>query len=541
MPTRRDIWALDCETDPFLIGRIPAPFLWGTYNKGRETYVEFSSASEVCDFFARKKCVVYAHNGGKFDYHYLRDFINADEPVLIINGRIARFKIGDAEFRDSFNILPVALAAYQKEKVDYRIFERTERDKPENRRRISEYLKSDCVNLANFLARYFAEYGSGLTQAGASMNHWSRKYRAGSKPRQTGAQFQRYRPYYYGGRVECFRAGYGRTRFSVVDINSAYPFAMLDKHPMSCEAMRVEKVPDGKMTQCLITLRGVANGCFPYRLDTGELIFPCDDLPRTYHVTGWELAAAQEMGAVKVEKILDVHYFHEVVDFADYIGEFYKKRLAAKASGDKAGDIFAKIFMNSLYGKFASDPENYHEYVIATEKSIATHEAEGFIAYQPWGGRTLCWRKLPVEKHRYFNVATAASITGFVRAYLLRSMHKVRGSIYCDTDSIAAENISALPLGTALGEWKLELECDEYAVAGKKLYAFRAASDCGDYKKGQYKIACKGVKLDAAEIIKAARGGIVEYQPEVPTYSVARGEPRFIPRTVKLTAKVQRA
>ena len=149
--SRLEIWALDSETDPFKAGRIPQPFIWGAYCLALDRYEQFVTCEQVAEFFARRKARVYAHNGGKFDYHFLRNHINSDEPIMVIAGRLARFKIGDSEFRDSYNILPVPLRAYEKTVVDYTIFEPGLRDLPANRAIIEAYLKSDCVNLAEFL------------------------------------------------------------------------------------------------------------------------------------------------------------------------------------------------------------------------------------------------------------------------------------------------------------------------------------------------------------------------------------------------------
>lgn len=546
-----ETWVIDCETDPFKPGRVPRPFIWGAYNIRSREYQTFGFASLLAEFFRDRHCVVYAHNGGKFDYHYLREYVNSDENILVINGRMAKFSIGKAEFRDSYNILPFPLAEYKKDEIDYGIFEPDLRVLPENAALIEKYLKSDCIYLGELLEQYFARFGRGLTQAGAALQYWAKHYNKGVKPKQTAAQFERYKPYYYGGRVECFRSGYAECAYTIVDKNSAYPHAMLHHHPISTEGMLLEKLPKRELLpQCFVSLTAIAKGCFPYRMETGELIFPRDNEARQYHVTGWELLAAQEMGAVQVLSIDEVHYFRETIDFAGYIHEFYEERKKAKANGDKAGDLFAKWFMNGCYGKFASNPEHYSEYLVATVQSTPKFVRDGYAEYKPWGdGRSLLWRTLPVDRQRYYNIATAASITGFVRAELFKDLCSARGLIYCDTDSISAEDVSRLPIGKELGQWKVELVCDDYAVAGKKMYAKRSAFDQGldsktgiyKYPKGAYKVACKGVNLTAAEIIAAAKGGEVEFNPSVPTYSVVRPEPAFVSRKVRLTAKVQHA
>ena len=533
---RREIWAADCETDPFKPGRIPHPFIWGAYEIGTRRYECFGSEQTFVNFFSDRKCTVYFHNGGKFDLHYLRPHFKSDENILLINGRITRARIGEAEFRDSYSLIPVPLAKYQKEEFDYAILEADVRSLPENVERIERYLRSDCVNLGNLLSAFFERYGHALTQAGAAMSYWAKNYNHGKKPRQSAAQFQRYRPYYYGGRVECFRSGVRDVQFEIVDKNSAYPDAMRAEHPISCEAMQLDELPTDvtDIQKTFLSLRGVARGCFPYREQNGELRFPRDGSERVYHVTGWEYLAALSENAFDCDKVESIHYFRETVSFREYIDYFYEQRQIAKANNDKAGDLFSKLFMNSCYGGFAMNPENYHEYLLSSAERLVDHLAEGYTSYHSWGdGRELLWRQLPVETQTrmYKNIATAASITGYVRAALFRDLRRVQGLIYCDTDSISAEDVSSLDQGKELGQWKVEAKCDQYAIAGKKLYAMREAGT------GEYKIACKGVNLTAQEIIAVARGDTIKYNPAVPTYSITRTDPRFTSRDVRLTAK----
>lgn len=536
MPRKKTrIFTLDCETDPFKVGRVPLPFIWGLYDG--ETYEEFATGFDVARRLEKEKAIVYAHNGGKFDYHYLRDEINCNDEIMVIAGRIAQFWIGECEFRDSINILPVALKQFQKEEINYELMERDRRDEPNIRAEISKYLRSDCVNLHDFIMRYFKEYGRGLTQAGAAMRYWSRL--SGIKPpRQSAVQFERYRPFYYGGRVQCFEAGHAVNDFSVVDINSAYPYAMQFKHPFAVNATVENHLPsEGSLHECFVRLDAIARGCFPWRDESGSLYFPDDETTvREYFVTGWELKTALELDAVKIIRIIDVHRFPEVIDFETYIEHFYTKRMDARLNGDKAGDIFAKLLMNSLYGKFSSDPSKYAQWVISDDAHFNEWIGEGFAYSKPWSaGRHLMSRPYPEEKHRYYNIATAASITGFVRAFLFESLSRCSGPLYCDTDSIAARDVSRLEQGAQLGRWKVELHGKEYAIAGKKLYAFRGREPGAQVDK--WKTASKGVKLSPAEIIRASRGERVTYEPDIPTYTIHARAPEFRNRIVTRTAR----
>lgn len=542
---RRPIWTIDAETDPFLKGRVPAPFIWGVY-EGDDKYTQFENTEDMIAYVSAHKVIAYAHNGGKFDWHFITDYIEDFEPLTIIAGRLAKFTIGECEFRDSYNIIPAPLSAYQKDEISYDIFEESERYKPENWAKICDYLKSDCIYLHEMVMEFIEEYGLSLTQAGSAMKFWS-KLSGIKKPQSSDMYYERMAKYYYGGRVECFVKGIVEKPFSVVDINSAYPYAMTFKHPWGLAYNTYDEMPDisdDELSRCFITLSAKSLGAFPYRGDNG-LSFPNDGIHREFHITGWEYIAARDTGALDMAKIISVKEYMETISFKEYVDHFFKlkddatKELAkAKARNDQsaiglwtARRLFAKLFLNSLYGKFASNPENYEEFMTLPANMIdGALEEDGWFYCKLISEETaVVNRPLEEEKRRYYDVAVAASITGFVRSYLWRNIASTNGTIlYCDTDSIAASDVSSIAKSDALGDWDLEAECDFAAIAGKKLYAFRKLS-------GEYKIASKGVRLSHDEIISIANGHTVIYEPEVPTFSVKQKEPRFTPRTIRMT------
>ncbi|MFN7610101.1 MAG: hypothetical protein ACK5QX_04065, partial [bacterium] len=103
----KKIVVIDCETDPFAPGRIPQPFLWGLYD-GEEQHF-FDTAAQLMEYLKDKNYRVYAHNGGKFDFHYLLEFIPDWKKLTLINGRLAQFSVESCLFCDSYCILPVPL------------------------------------------------------------------------------------------------------------------------------------------------------------------------------------------------------------------------------------------------------------------------------------------------------------------------------------------------------------------------------------------------------------------------------------------------
>lgn len=534
--------------------RVPQPFIWGLYGgPSGDEYHEFNTPDELADFIERLPHLVYAHNGGKFDWHYLRHRINTGETISVIAGRLAKFRIGECECRDSMNILPVPLAMFEKQKIDYALMEPGTRDEPNNRAEIRKYLRSDCVNLHDLITAHRKENGVALTQAGASMRRWL-KQSGQKRPRQSAHAFHYYKPYYYGGRVQCFAQGVRAMDFKVIDKNSAYPDAMLKEHPFSVRGAAMSDLPrnSNKWHHCLITLTCTARGCFPFRLGDdptkGDLFFPEDERKtREYNVTGYEYMAALACNAIHNVTIKTVHYFEHVVNFREYIMEQWHKRARAKELGDKALDIICKLIMNSLYGKFASDYSKYREFMVCHASDFFEWKQQGWDIDAIWElERRLLSRLIPEQDNgraRYYNIATAASITGYVRADMYKGICAVSNPLYCDTDSISCGDVGRLPLGRDLGEWKDEGDFDWYAITGKKTYAFHKKGHPHTFEltdKGEYahwKVASKGVDLGPDEIRAAAEGRTVIYSPQVPTYSVKRAAPVFIDRVVRSTAR----
>jgi hypothetical protein len=544
---RRPIAVIDCETDPFKRYRVPRPFVWGFFD-GAE-YVQFPARPDpkltplalmgrVIAFLEEFDGIVYAHNGGRFDWHFLLPGASAYDDIMIINGRIARMNIGAAECRDSYNIIPVPLAAYKKDEIDYGIMEESERFKPRNWETITAYLRNDCVYLHELVSQFVKQYGVQLTQAGAAMKQW-KKISKRPLPESTRSFYDALSPYYYGGRVQCFEKGIIEDEFSVYDINSAYPRAMLERHPYSTEYMQV----DGYVNSAdFVRVRGTPLGAFPFRGIHGNdvangLWFPADSEIREYTVTHWEYLAALETHTLGLHEVIESIVFLEHVDFREYVEHFYELRLKAKAEKDDASSLFAKLLMNSLYGKFASNPENYRNYMIVPMDKMPGLGA-GAMADWHFAGELGPWAlasaPLAPEQERYYNVATSASITGWVRAYLWRAICASKGVIYCDTDSMAVRTFGAkLPQGDLLGQWKHEGAFDRAGIAGKKLYIFRGIPDAKGAR--EYKRASKGARLTNTQLWTVARGGEVEYVPEVPTFSPQKA-PAFTPRRLRFTA-----
>lgn len=535
---KRPIWAVDCETDPFQHGRVPRPFLWGVYEGYSDRYWEFEHTSDCIAFLAKQDVIAYAHNGGKFDWHFLTPYLDPTKPLLIINGRLSKLEIGQCELRDSFNLLPIGLGQYNKTSIEY--WKMEEKVRRQHWEEIRAYLRSDCVNLWNMVHGFVEEYGLHLTQASAAMQIWARM--SGRRPpRTSAAYYDTFKPYYFGGRVQCFESGDLAVEAKGADINSAYPAAMMDKHPIGSEYVQIlgePQQPIEKLRHGFFKVRARSYGALPYRGTNGALYFPADDVIRTYTVTGHELLAALETNAIDIVEYVEALVTQELTDFSGYVEHFWQKRKEYKAAGDKGRDYYCKIFLNGLYGKFAADPRNYTSYRLEP-LHLLDYIIEQGLDFD-YFGQWLLVGDGDKGKSRFYNLATSASITGSVRAKLWRAICAARRPLYCDTDSITAQSFDGLDLGDELGQWSIEGEYDRVVICGKKLYAFHKKGlpfdDEQKKKTKNWKKATKGAILSADQLIAIARGENVEFMPEVPTFSVHKREPVFIPRTITKTA-----
>lgn len=523
------IAVIDAETDPFLYGRVPKPFAWGFYDG--ERYVDFwgdGSTRALVDFLDSLKgeWIIYAHNGGKFDFHFLIEWLG--NPIKIIGSRIVAARLGKHELRDSYAAIPIPLGAYQKTQIDYEKFEEENREK--NKEEIRQYLRDDCVFLHGLVSAFIERFDTALTIGGAAMKTLKSIHKVTPRNQSHDAKF---RPFYFGGRVQCFKYGVFDGPVKIYDVNSMYPAVMRNEHhPTGSRYLNIRGgiadkngeivgIADAKFYFAHV-LATVSGGGLPIREKMG-LNF--SQKTGEFFTTSHEMRLLCQLGLMKVHKVIFAAAPYETISFAEYVDKFSAEKIAAKQAGDKAGEIFAKLLLNSAYGKFAQNPENYKEWMIVRDETIP--EAP-FNLERAADGYQL-WAK-PTEAHNYHDVATAASITSAARATLLRGLLSAKGAIYCDTDSIICEDMGeeADIDPSRLGAWKLEGEGVRTAVAGKKLYAvFDTAGEC-------IKKAAKGAIFSGDEIVRLSRGETLRWKNDAPTFSLQK-LPSFIDRSIART------
>lgn len=527
------IASADLETDPFAHNQMIYPFVAGFYDG--TVYKPFWSDNCVDELFTfladyKDPLIVYFHNGGRFDFFYCMKYLNAAN-MKIINNRIVQATFKHHELRDSFAIMPFALATYKKTPIDYANFVRSKRDR--HRDEIISYLRDDCVDLHTLCTTFHQEFGDKLTIGSASMAEFKKFHQFSCGNGEFDKRFRD--SFYFGGRNQCFQSGVIEGPWKVYDVNSMYPDVMRSYlHPVSTGIVKGNKIDE---KTCFVSCEGWNRGAFPTRNRDGGLDFT---VPYgTFHTTIHEFNAAIETGSFECRRIIETRGFNQRENFAEFIDHFYNARLHAKESGDVIRTIFYKFVMNSCYGKFAQNPENYCDFFLTHLDDLPPdwHDCDKSCVDDcraRWTPSFSCeewiiWSR-PLQRLSYYNIAIGASITGAARSVLLRGIAKASGIAYCDTDSIICKQLADVDVSnTRLGSWKLEAEGQTIAIAGKKLYAlFDGTGAC-------IKKAHKGAKLSGYEILSIARGSTVEYPNPVPTFKWD-GSHSFTKRRIKKTA-----
>lgn len=526
------IGIIDLETDPFLHGREPVPFAAGFYDG--EIYKDFWGDDCVKQLLAflksyPKSLVIFAHNGGKFDYWYLAHALA--EPLLFIDSRLVKAKLYHHEVRDSLKILPVPLAAIQKDNIDYKLMERSKREK--HKIEILKYLQSDCRYLYDAVAAFVMKFGDVLTIGGAAIKELSKHYKI---PRISPEQDGIYRQFFHGGRCECFEVGQIESRrgLKLYDVNSLYPFCQASfEHPVGAADYECQDIPDTPFY--LAHICADSKGALPVRTKNG-LTFPHGHV-ETF-CTSHELRMAQKLGLAKITQVIKVYAWNETTTFEKFVTEWSDYKIAAEKSGDKIGRTIGKLIPNNAYGKFAQNPERFREFKIF--ESIQECVESGYEPEGELGTRIVGKVPAKITPRMYKNVAVAASVTGAGRAVWLHAFACAERPVYGDTDSLWCERLPLELDPYKLGAWKLEATADRLYVGGKKMYAawnrktgFYKPSDTGELCA--IKIASKGVRMKPEDIARVACGEILTVPIDAPSLRVGR-EAHFIARKIARTA-----
>lgn len=520
---------LDFETDPFDYNVIPQPFSVGLtwLHRGKHQYWSYwgddcvDKLSEFLNTLPPK--IIYAHNGGKFDFHFLLKNGLLGQKLLVNNGRIMKAALGKHELRDSYSAIPVPLSAYKKDDIEYWKMKKEHRQS--YKKEILKYLKADCDYLHDLVSGFITKFGLKLTIGAAALTELKKRHKFETVSPTTDKIG---REFFHGGRVDPIITGVTKGNWQLIDVNSLYPYVMKAfSHPISSRMLptRPDTSLDWLLTDNLtffIDLDCTSRRAFPFRTEKG-LMFP--NGRGRFQITSHELICAMKYNLVDIHKIHRIYYFDKYSSFGNFVDEFINAKIAAKKCGNKAEELFNKLIANNGYGKTTQNPNNFYDWRIITDGNLGNYVNTGWQIYELSAEFTVL--KRPSPKQVYHNVCIGASITGAARSVLLDGMMRSENVAYTDTDSIvcSATDLDIHP--SNLGAWALEATGDEFCCAGKKMYALFENGNC-------VKKASKGARLTGTEIKSLCHGVSIHYVNKAPSFSVNK-KTSFINRNIQKT------
>ncbi|MDE2020605.1 MAG: hypothetical protein KGJ13_09745, partial [Patescibacteria group bacterium] len=485
------IAVLDTETDPFQHQRIPKPFAMEFYSLDERLQIWGDDCAERMASYLQaldRPYMIFAHNGGKFDFHFFSPWL--DNPLKIIKSRIVSARLFQHTLRDSYAILPRPLRDFEKMDFDYAKMERSVREK--HKAEILTYLHSDCINLYEIVQDFINRFGVQLTIGGTAMKEIRKRHKFRELSETDDATYRRF---YFGGRVEAFADGIQKGPFVCVDINSSYPASMRNyDHPVNGSFRMQTTLPTDKDAVYFCRFIGENSGALPAVVD-GKLTF--NKKEGEFFACSHELNFALERGLARVDEILECYVAQETIQLDTYVNDCMALKLHAENVGDKAGRLFYKLLANSGYGKFGQNPANFEDWRISRDPGEMTDlEEEGYVWVAELDDFDLYCRKSDNYGRGFYDVSIAASITSASRKMLLEALLDCVDPIYCDTDSIICREFRGRIHPTELGAWKVEKTAQFAAIAAKKVYALY------DNERGKpVKLASKGGTLTLADIL----------------------------------------
>lgn len=432
--------------------------------------------------------ICYAHNL-QYDLGNLFGDELDEIEIRMVGTRLISAKWRHVTFMDSMNIWPMALKqvgkAFNLEKFAF-----------DSSSKKYVFRDVEIVRRAMRFARDMAaEFGAELpaTLGGTAINIW--KSMGGSNWHDCTVMS---RDAYFGGRVELFSPG-GTGRILYTDINSLYPFVMTQ--PFPDDLVTMNDVDGHGVARVTIKIPPQFIAPLPVRMDDGGIMYPCGKIaPKKYevetdgreHQTGvWTCAEIREAVQHHGAKIVKVHevFGSDRADYyyRDFVTKIYAKR---KVEKDPARKLMLKLLMNNLYGQLGMSG-------IIT-RSLNRDKPTPHKVLSCYGKKVLAEMKMPLKAH--VNYLHAAHVTSFARLELLKYLRMLADElIYCDTDSVIfwCKDEPPFPIGTELGQMKLEGEADKVEIIFPKTYHL-SGFDTGEGEAMEVWKA-KGVRKDLAQ------------------------------------------
>lgn len=439
------IASFDIETTEWI-----NPYALGFYDgKNMIVFEGDDCIDRFIDFVIQKRYrnwLIYAHNGGKFDFNFILESIVKNKKGLIIKplrigSRIVEIKLQDKNrntwiLRDSMGYFSQlgknsSLAALTKNFDVEDVKGELEHDKinSKNWKQMRDewlpYLISDCKGLRQLMVkfemwiieRFKVNLRKNITIAQLAMAIFRTRFLKNSIINHRAIEDD-VRKSYYGGRTEIFQHYIEDANY--YDFNSLYPFVMKEYPIPIGVPVKSYNFKLGDFGIAFIDVevpKDLKIPVLPFRAKNKKLIFPVG------RFSGWYCSPEIEL-AVKMGCKIKINYgykFEKDKIFDEYIDTFYKIKQEAKK--DSIDYLLSKLFMNSLYGKFGQRREK--RAIIMNPKTIIGKKMINDFMYE----------EERISESGHILPAIASFITCYARCELYNVL-KDSEPIYCDTDSV---------------------------------------------------------------------------------------------------------
>jgi hypothetical protein len=495
-------YAADFETttDP----RDCRVWAWGLYEIESETFEYGNNLDEFFARFMKRSATVYFHNL-KFDGEFILYWLyrhgftyyesNKKMPektfttlisdsgqwyTMTICMRTTRTQSIRLKINDSLKLLPFSVSEIarsfkmddQKGKIDYTMnrpvgYELTEDE--------IEYIRKDVAIVGHALKQLFIQNMNSITIGANALKDYKRVL---------GGRFFEYyfpQPNYdedvrlsYRGGFTYLNPKYASREIGpgiVLDVNSLYPYVMYDRPmPVGDGVYFDGQYPDNRiyplyvqMIKCQFELKP---GHIPtIQIKTPSIYFnPVEYVTSsgieeiTLCLTSVDLQLFMDQYDVYNIEYLGGWMFHSALGlFSDYIDKWTAAKVQAKVENNHGLYILAKLMLNSLYGKFATNPK-------VKSKVPVYDPTDDFIHL----------KVVDQDDRDPVYIPAGTFITAYAREITIRAAQTVYDRfIYADTDSLhlLGTELPNLDIDPArLGAWDHELTFEKGFYIRSKTY-----------------------------------------------------------------------
>lgn len=465
---------------------------WASVNVGNESdYARGTNIESFISFCAEHQSVTYFHNLG-FDGSFIIDWLlrhgytwvkrnpKKHEFTSLIDATGKFFSITVSyegrmtEYRDSYKKLPmrvaqVARAFHQEESkgsIDYEAPRPTGYSPTEEE---WDYIRRDVMIVARALRETLAEGMTALTIGSDSLREYKSTL-GGEKsfrklfPVLSPDTDNEIRAAYRGGftYASTRTAGAVVGEGSVYDVNSLYPYVMHERplpygHP---EGFTAGPPSEGLWTACVSFTARLKDDYIPCIQVKHNTFFNSTEYVR-------EISEPVTLSVTSVDwSLWNDHYDIEVIEWmggfsyrarVGMVEDYIDKWMGVKAQSSGGRRTIAKLFLNSLYGKFAKNTNVTGKYPVLENDVVRLRLGE-------------------YEQCEPTYTPLGIFVTAWARDYTVRTAQKNYDRfLYADTDSLHV--IGREPLidvdvhPTRLGAWKHECDFERAIFVRAKQYS----------------------------------------------------------------------